>query len=34
MGEPMPVPAGTHEEYEAFAEQLMEHITELGKETV
>ena len=34
MGEPMPVPTGTHEEYEAFAEHLMEHITELGKETV
>ena len=34
MGEPMPVPTGTHEEYEAFAEYLMEHITELGKETV
>jgi len=31
IGVPMPVPTGSHEEYEAFAEYLMEHITELGK---
>ena len=32
VGAPLPVPAGDHEEYEAFSEQLMEHIAELGRE--
>lgn len=33
VGEPIPVPAGSHEEYEVFAESLMERIAELGRET-
>lgn len=32
VGEPIPVPAGTHEEYEAFSETLMETIAALGRE--
>ena len=32
VGAPLPVPAGDHEEYEAFSAQLMEHIAELGRE--
>ena len=32
VGAPLPVPAGDHEEYEAFSEQLMDHIAELGRE--
>lgn len=33
VGEPIPVPAGSHEFYEEFAEQLMQRIAELGKES-
>ena len=32
IGKPIPVPAGTHEEYEAFAGQLMADISEMGRE--
>lgn len=32
VGEPIPVPVGSHEEYEAFSEQLMERIARLGRE--
>ena len=32
IGKPIPVPAGTHEEYEAFAGQLMVDISEMGRE--
>ncbi len=33
VGEPIPVPTGSHEFYEEFAEQLMQRIAELGKES-
>lgn len=34
IGTPIQVPAGSHEEYETFAEKLMERIAELGRETI